>query len=84
LPIIDQIPENPNSSLLVVVVFEVFRLGTKRRQVWSDADREELSEIQRTPERSACYGLGTALAHLLGQMALALQPQNKKTTNGER
>jgi hypothetical protein len=38
--------------------------------------------MQRTSKRSTCYRLGTALADLLGQMALALQPKNKKTTNG--
>jgi hypothetical protein len=43
----------------------------KRRQVWSDAERGELAEIQRTSRRSACYGLGTALAHLLGEVGLA-------------
>jgi hypothetical protein len=39
--------------------------------------------MQRTSKISACYELGTALAHLLGETALTPWPQNKKTTKGE-
>src|ERR1700730_3308602 len=55
----------------------------KRRQVWSDAEREELVKMQRTSKRSTRYRLGTGFAHLTGQMALALQPKNKKPPTGE-
>jgi hypothetical protein len=47
-----------------------------RRQTWSDADRNEVIEIQRISERSACYVLGTAFAHLFRNPAPGTQ--NKK------
>jgi hypothetical protein len=80
--IIDQIPKIPNFSSFVVVLLEVFRLGTKMPSVCSDADRNRPAETQRTSRRSACYVLGTTLADLFGAGG-ARRNQKIKLPKGE-
>jgi hypothetical protein len=61
--------------LFVVVVLEVFRLGTKAPPSLIRCGAGELAEMQRRSRRSTCYGLGTALADLLDAVGWAPWPQ---------
>jgi hypothetical protein len=70
--------------LFVVVVLEVFRLGTKAPPCLVRCGAGELAEMQRTSTSSTCYGLGTALAGLLGEVGLGAIAKHKKPSRGER
>jgi hypothetical protein len=81
--IINQMRKNPNLSLLVAAASNCSVAKQFRRQVCSDPDRRELAEMQRTRDRSVCYGLGTALAHLSGKTPTP-SSQNKKSRGSDK
>jgi NAD+-dependent secondary alcohol dehydrogenase Adh1 len=56
----------------------------KRRHVWSDVERGEPTEMQRTSRISNCYGLGTALAHLLGEVGRHNDKMKKPPTGRDK
>jgi hypothetical protein len=78
LPIIDQIPENPNSSLLVVVVVKVFRLGTEAPSSLVRCGAGRTRQNAENVKKINLLSVWHRPCSLNCQVALALQPKNKK------